>query len=155
MGKDKRLCTVLLVILAICLSACAASKISYENIGDAMCDIHGYDAAALSYIVETESLYFASPYFLDDFFEGITTEGAAKLDGETISISFTRHDDINSGAIHGASIEFEVDVEKETVIMAQFTSFENYTIELPEESMVKIGTQLAEIIQDVQLYLEQ
>ena len=115
---------------------------------------HGYDAEALSYIVDSKSLYFAGPYFLDEFFKGISTEGSAKLDNNIISISFIRHDDIESGAINGAGIEFDVDIESETVIRVQSIPFENYTIELSKESMVKIGSQLAGIIRDVQQHLE-
>lgn len=148
-----RLCSILFVALTVCLTACTTPKITYETVGGAMCDIKGYDAEAMSYIIASESLYFASPYFLGDFFDGITTEGSAELDGDTVSIGFTRHDDPESGAVHGASISFKVDVEKETVAEIQSTPFEGSAIELSEESMIEMGTKLAEVIRDVEAHL--
>lgn len=129
--------------------------VSYER-GDNGPDsvrITQLDADYLEYseLAGQSFLYFASPRFLGAFFEHITTEGEAWLEGDVVSVAFTRKDD-DGGTVTGASIRFQVDLKTRTVSGVAAVPYEGRTIDLTDSEMLRIGVGLGDLIRGARDY---
>ena len=148
----------LLMAMALLLSACGAKEgqVSYETgSSGASVVIKGYDAQMLEYHPDSLAggyLYFASPVFLGGAFEGVVTEGDARLEDGKITVAFMRKDD-QGGTVFGAGARFTVDVESKTVTESVFTPWEGHEITMTEEDMAQAGLAQAELIRGARTYL--
>ncbi len=134
----------------------AAAELDGSNIvhrlsGDRVL-ISGYFANYLEYDPANGSLYLASPRFLGEEFVG---EGSAQLEGDKITVSFTRQDDPNAGTVVGAQITFEVDLSRNTAMAIRSVPYNGSSIELSAERMVEIGTKLAEVMEAAEAWYQQ
>lgn len=129
--------------------------VSYKREGDAPDSVRitQLDADYLEYSERAGQsfLYFASPRFLGAFFEHITTEGEARLEGGVVSVAFTRKDD-DGGTVFGASIRFQVDLKTRTVSGVAAVPYEGRTIDLTDSEMLRIGVSLGNLIRGARDY---
>ncbi len=129
--------------------------VGYEREGSAPNHVRitHLDADYLEYseLAGQSFLYFASPRFLGAFFEHITTEGEARLEGGVVSVAFTRKDD-DGGTVAGASIRFQVDLKTRTVSEVAAAPYEGKTIDLTDSEMLRIGVALGDLIRGARDY---
>lgn len=152
----------LLAALAVLLAGCGpkADEGGVRYVKDEKTDeviVEGYDAIYLVYNPSRGPgiepfLYIADPWFLGGFFADAPIEGDATMEGDTITVAFTRADDPNSGTVWGASARFVVDLKSNTVVEYELVPWEGHTIELTEEEMLHAGQELGAIYRAAEEY---
>ena len=148
----------ILSALAVLLAGCGPAEdeggVRYVEEGN-MVVVEGYDAGQISYhsplnATTPSYMYFAFPRFLGEKFERV--EGDAAMEGDTITVAFTRADDPNSGTVWGAGANFTVDLKSNTVVEYEFVPWEGHTIELTEEEMLHAAQELGAIYRAAEAY---
>ena len=151
--------TALIAALTLALTGCAPAEdeggVRYVEEGN-MVVVEWYDAGQISYhsplnATTPSYMYFAFPRFLGEKFERV--DGDAAMDGDTITVAFTRADDPNSGTINGAGGHFTVDLKSNTVVEYEFVPWEGHTIDLTEEEMLHAAQELGAIYRAAEAYV--
>ena len=155
--------TALIAALTLALTGCAPAEEEggVRYVKDEKTDeviVEGYDATYLVYNPSRGPgiepfLYIAGPWFLGGFFADAPIEGDATMEGDTITVAFTRADDPNSGTVWGAGANFTVDLKSNTVVEYEFVPWEGHTIDLTEEEMLHAAQELGAIYRAAEAYV--
>lgn len=139
--------------------------VTYESSAPGSYVIKGYDAVYLEYHCPSDNgadddwLYFVSPDFFGQEFEGLEIEGQASWTDKAyavIEINFTEKSELDDGGtVTGPGHSFEVDTNSGALLAHSSTPYlTDEPMSLTDERIIQIGQQVAKIMRDAEAYAQ-